>query len=313
MRRKRKRRNPDEHRLNPREHPTMVAFEDAVGQDSFRKHPGRGKSPIWKKLGVAALILGILGAIGLGILKQKELNEPDERTKPRVLKPIEKEFEAAKARLDAFRVANSVNEKMSYVRLPVTNIDGYPALLDRMSSYYNEHTLRPHFPTLDRASTEVIKQGDTEFLKIAMENAKGVGSHIYFEKSATGYTLDWDSFVGYNPVSWTEFLVNPAEDSESGVFRLILRPTDHYTGIYQDEARWRSYAATDIGNLMVGIAYVPRDTDEYKAIEKALGELGLRDKKRVQVVAKVSLVDRGLDGSNLIHVEKLLRMGWLLP
>lgn len=334
VRRKRKRRNPDEHRLNPREHPTMVAFDEAVGENTFRRHPGHGKLPVWKKLGVIGVILGILAAIGLGVLKQMQLRQPDPRTEPRVLTPIEEEFETAKARLDAFRTANSVREKMSYVRVPITTIEGYPPLIERMNAYYSKYTLRPHFPTLDRASATVIKRGETvgqvsgelfnsdggipEFLRIDMTNNMGpantsIESHVYFEKAVAGYALDWDSFVGYNPLSLTEFLVDPGKESDSGVFRLIVTPIDHYRGMYQNEEQYRSYMVTDMTAASRAVAYAVRGTPDEERIEAEFEKLRLRDKKRVLIIAKINLVERGVDGSYHVQIEKLLRIGWLLP
>jgi hypothetical protein len=312
VRRKRKRRNPDEHRLNPREHPKMVAFDEVVGDNTFRKHPGRGKMPFFKKLGLLGVILGILAAIGLGILKQMQLNEPDDNLTPIPLSAIEKEFEIANERLEAFRTAASVEEKMSFVRVPITMMDGYPTLEERMNDYYSRNTLNAHFPRLDRATATVIEQGETEFFRVAMEN-KRVNTFLYFEKAAAGYALDWDSFVGYNPKSWTEFLVNPSGDSGSGVFRLIVTRSDHYTGIYQDEAKYRSYSVTDFNSSMNAIAYVVRETAAEEAIEAEFEKLKMRDEQQVLVIAQINLVERGVDGSNLIYIDKVLRSSWLLP
>jgi len=312
VRRKRKRRNPDEHRLNPRERPKMVAFDEVVGDSTFRKHPGHGKTPLLKKLGVIALILGILAAIGLGILKKKQLSEPDPNLQPAPLTEIEKEFKIVSDRLDEFRAASSVTEKMSFVRLPITQMEGYPPLVERMTEYYNLNTLNAHFPSLDRASGTIVEQGESEFFRIAMEN-KRVNSFLYFEKSAAGYALDWDSFVGYNPTNWTKFLVNPLGDSESGVFRLIVTRADVYTGIYQDDSKYRSYSVTDINSAMHAIAYVVRETATEEAIEAEFAKLKMRDKQQVLVMAQVNLVERAVDGSNLIYIEKVLRSNWLLP
>ena len=191
-------------------------------------------------------------------------------------------------------------------------MDGYPPLMDRMNEYYTRNTLNPHFPRLDRASTELFEQGETEFLKMSMEN-KGVNTFLYFEKSAAGYKLDWDSFVGYNPVSWTEFLVNPLGESKSGVFRLIVTRQDHYKGMFQDEAKYRSYSVTDLNNTLSAIAYVIRETPNEEAIEALFSELLMRDKQQVLVIAQVNLVERGVDGSHLIQIDKVLRDSWLLP
>ena len=312
VRRKRKRRNPDEHRLNPREHPKMVTFDEVIGDNTFRDHPARSKMPFWKKLGVLGVLLGIAAAVALGVLKQMQLNEPDASTQPKVLTGMEKEYEAARDRLDRFRDATSVADKMSYVRIPVTTMESYPPLADRMAEFYERNTLNAHFPSLTRSSATAIQQGDTEFLRITMQN-KGIESYIYFEKTAGGYALDWDSFVGYNPKGWTEFLVDPAGESESGVFRLIFERKDHYTGIYQDQNKYRSYLVTDIAANLSAIAYVVRGTPAEEAIEAEFAKLRLRDDQRVLMIAEVNLVERGLDGTNLTYIEKILRSNWLLP
>ncbi|MGI9244071.1 MAG: hypothetical protein ACR2RV_24960 [Verrucomicrobiales bacterium] len=312
VRRKRKRRNPDEHRLNPREHPKMVAFDEVVGDSTFRKHPGHGKTPFLKKLGVFAIILGILAAIGLGILKKLELSEPDPNIEAQPMTELEKEFEIVAGRLDEFREAGSVADKRSFVRDPVTNIEGYPTLEERMSEYYGENTFNAHFPRLEKASGTLITQGETEFFRIAMQN-KRVSSFLYFEKSAAGYKLDWDSFVGYNPTNWMKFLVNSSGKSESGVFRLIVTRTDYYTGLYQDDKKYQSYSVTDLDSNLDAIAYVVRGTAAEEAIEAEFAKLKMRDKQQVLVLAQVDLVGRGVDGSPLIFVEKVLRNSWLLP
>ena len=316
VRRKRKRRNPDDHRLNPREHPKMVAFDEVVDASTFRKHPGHGRMPWWKLLGVIIAIVGILGGIGLGILKQMELNEPKssgdaEKT------PMEIEFEAAKLRLDAFRMAPSLDEKMAYVRIPKAAVPGYPTLRARMNDYYTEYTLRPHFPNLDRASTEIVPMGDSDFLRISMTN-NGIQSFLYFEKSAGGIALDWDSFVGYNPLDWTEFLVQPTE--EVSVFRLILEPKGKlgslaktHFGRFQNEKRYGSYIAADLISASKAIAYVERDSPAGEAIALEFDKLRSRDEQRILVIAEVKYDERGVDGSHLTEIEKVLATSWLLP
>ncbi len=134
--------------------------------------PAHGKTPLLKKLGLIAMLLGILAAIGLGILKKMQLSEPDPKLTPAPLTEIEKEFKIASDRLDEFRDASSVAEKMSFVRVPITQMVDYPPLVERMNEYYNHNTLNAHFPSLDRASGTIVEQGESEFFRIAMENKR---------------------------------------------------------------------------------------------------------------------------------------------
>lgn len=313
VRRKRKRRNPDEHRLNPREHPKMVAFDEVVDQSSFSKRPGHTKTPLLQRLGVIFAILGILGAIWLGILKKKELNEPSSGVDRAVSAPMEIEFEAAKARLNEFRDAHSVAKKMAYVRIPSTNLPGYPTLRERMNDFYTEEGLAPHFPALKRASTSIVEQNGLKFLRILMESKRGGGlSYVYFEKSAGGYSLDWDSFVGYGPQNWSTFLTNISEKSESGIFRLIVEPSDHYSGRFQDENRYRAYEVTDLAEINSAIAYVERGSPAEAVIEGKFKELTSRDDQRALVIGEVKWDER-VEGTYLTAMEKVLADSWLVP
>ncbi len=87
----------------------------------------------------------------------------------------------------------------------------------------------------------------------------------------------------------------------------------YYTGIYQDDSKYRSYSVTDINSAMNAIAYVVRETATEEAIEAEFAKLKMRDKQQVLVMAQVNLVERAVDGSNLIYIEKVLRSNWLLP
>ena len=56
-----------------------------------------------------------------------------------------------------------------------------------------------------------------------------------------------------------------------------------------------------------------RGTPAEEAIEAEFAKLRLRDDQRVLMIAEVNLVERGLDGTNLTYIEKILRSNWLLP
>lgn len=308
VRSKRKRRNPDEHRLNPREHPKMVPFDEVVDEASFRRHPGTGRMPWWKKLGVFGAILGIIGCIVLAIVKKQQLAAPNENLRPVEQGPLDSEFKIADKLINAFLAADSVTEKMSFIRVPITKIDGYPSLKERVDDYYSINSN----PLLYPGTTELIEQGDTEFLKIEMKNSL-MSSFVYFEKSATGYALDFDSFVGYNPVSWKVFLVNPTEDTEPQIFRLIVEPEEFYTGRFQDKTRYKSYRITDMVSSMDAIAYLVRGTTAADAIEVEFDKLKGYEAQRLLIVAEVNLDERGVDGKDLTYIDKVLRMSWLLP
>ena len=287
----------------------MVPFDEVVDESTFKKNPG--KMPFLQKLGVILSILGILAAIGLGILKHRELKEPSETSGNQVTAPLEVEFEAAKERLDEFRDAPSVQDKMAYVRVPSTNLPTYPSLSERMNAYYTQLGLRPHFPSLKRMGTTVVQRGDVEFLRINMTN-KGVPSYIYFEKTAGGYALDWDSFVGYNPVEWSTFVPNIAEDSDRGIFRLIVKPADNYRGRFQDKNRYLCYEITDLGSINSAFAYVEKGSPAAESILAKFDELTSRDEQIIHIIGEVKWDER-VESDYLMALEKVLSDSWLVP
>ena len=139
-----------------------------------------------------------------------------------------------------------------------------------------------------------------------------VQSFLYFEKSAGGIALDWDSFVGYNPVDWTEFLIQPPDGPS--VFRLIVEPKDKYFGRFQDENRYASYIVTDLRSVSSAIAYVERTSPAGEVLAAEFEKLRTRDKQRILVIAEVKYDELGVkDRSHLTEIEKVLATSWLLP
>lgn len=127
--------------------------------------------------------------------------------------------------------------------------------------------------------------------------------HIAVERTPNGYLVDWESWVGWSEVKWTDmFKEKPTELVE---VRVTCFKDSYYNRLFDDDSKW----------LSVRMEYMQEDRSIYGYIDKntttltsLLGDLNARGS--LPATLKVRFPE-GSIADNQVVIEEYLQNGWV--
>lgn len=105
---------------------------------------------------------------------------------------------------------------------------------------------------------------------LLVDVAFGDGSRrtLVLERSARGYLADWESFVGYSQVPWTELLVR--RPRKPVLVRARVSGGDRYEGAFGDASEWACFRLGDPGGDIEVFAYAKRSSPDAVTLSEKL-------------------------------------------
>jgi hypothetical protein len=211
-----------------------------------------GNSATFRRTLTVAIITLLLGAILVTAFMLRSYFSPRNRetvTQEETESPT-KNVETAKATLDRYFKATTIDQMAQNVRHPEIT-------LPRMRAYY-ARTGIPH-PAYDftvdwREQDDWMGRGvNFIFTTLRMDGSREMPASLEVPKDGSPPKLDWESFVSWSEMPWSEFLKTTSE--RAGDFRVTITPTDYYNGAYSDRTRYHAFLVKDAANFGSCYAY----------------------------------------------------------
>jgi len=153
--------------------------------------------------------------------------------------------------LSKFFAAKSVDELVQLVR-PTLNLE------ENIKHYYANRNDSLGSDELRKVNIEGEPSFDGKFVSLKIRTEKYDSRLIIFEMVRGELLVDWESWVDWSSMPWTNFLQKrPTEAQE---FRVILKESSYYNFEFSDEEKWRSFAMISADKEHQVYAYVERGT-----------------------------------------------------
>ncbi len=223
--------------------------------------PAENTTSFRRTLTLALLILG-LGAIAVGVFTYRSyffgpatvVEEESGEVNP-VLNVKE-----AQEVLSRFFKAETVEAMAAFVRHPEVT-------LPRMKEYYRRSGMpRQIYAVTDDWGMESNWQKagvDFLFTSILADKTTRMAAALEVPKDGSPPRLDWESFVSWSEVPWSDFLKTTSE--QPGDYRVTITPTDYYNGPFQDRSRYYAFVVKDPANF--GTCYAYCEVDSPRALK----------------------------------------------
>ena len=175
------------------------------------------------------------------------------------------EVVAARSTITNYLMAQGVQEKANYV----WNAERVRPLMEK---YYQSHPLPMGSRELsisvvsnrvNHSQSELPK----EFVLAAFEDEIGKIDDVILRRDGSGFLIDWEASVGYNPDSLSHLLAQ--RPAESATMRVLLKEETYYNYQFSDRQRFQSYAMRvedDDGPSC--FAFADRESEAFRALDR---------------------------------------------
>ena len=214
----------------------------------------RRVSSMNKRMFFSALIFAGPAVIAVTILALHAMKggepAPDGNGGGHTPRPLLHSIVEAKSLARKIDAAKSIEEMAEFTRQPA-------ASLPRMRKYYERVVFRPNqLIDLQSGSAGEIELLEDDFLWLMATTDSYDNRMLAFEKTGTGLKFDWESYVNYSEVPWTDFV--DQQHPRRGEFRVTLAKDNYYNYAFADETKFRCYRLTDPDHLRTCYGYTPR-------------------------------------------------------
>jgi hypothetical protein len=237
-------------RLSPERAPNFTPKHDAdlsaEVAGNWGSEASQGNTAAFRRtLTVAIIVLGLGGILVTGfMLKSYFSPQPHTTTSLEDTESPTKNVETAKATLTRFFKAGTVDLMAQEVRHPEIT-------LPRMRAFY----ARTGIPrqamdfTVDWREQDDWMGRGTNFIftTLRVDASTLVAASLELPKDGSAPKLDWESFVTWSEMPWSEFLKTTSERPAD--FRVTITPIDYYNGPYNDRARYQAFLIKDAANF----------------------------------------------------------------
>jgi hypothetical protein len=125
---------------------------------------------------------------------------------------------------------------------------------------------------------------------------------ISFIDTPDGLKIDWESWVGWSEMPWSEFMT--VKPSAGHIFRVTLSPVEYYNFAFADETKWQSYR----------LESPDQEHSIYGYVEKgSLLDQKIRpnaDQKKTMLMLTLKFPSGAVDGRQ-VEIESLVTEGWV--
>jgi hypothetical protein len=124
-------------------------------------------------------------------------------------------------------------------------------------------------------------------------------------KTPAGLRVDWESWVGWTEMSWSEFLATKPTTPQA--FRVIVKKVDYYNFDFADDKKWRSFRLESRKGEQTLYGYVERDSDLDRVIQID------PELKKSAMILKIRFPAGAAAASNQVLIEELVHDSWVEP
>lgn len=217
----------------------------------------------------------------IGLSSTAPLNEADGR---KVLEVIE-----------AFLTAPSLADMAQYVREP-------EQVVPKMEKFYGDEEWMPMTVRYLPDVSELQTNGDLVAGKVEINDYQE--RLIALQRVGDTFKVDWEAFVGWCEVPWTELARQ--RPTISFLMRAKLVPDDYYNFDFQNPNDWVCYRLTSADGEHSIYGYVRRNKPLHASISEKLSQA-----RFLMPTLKVSFRDTGAS-LNQVQIDAFVANGWVL-
>ena len=196
----------------------------------------------------------------------------------------------------AFLTAESAEDLEGLVRTPELTVP-------RMREWYGRHKWAAPGATQVCVGGQVKVKGVMASMSVQLNDYSI--KIIVLERTADGYLIDWESWVAWSEMDWTDlFKKRPTQSVE---VRVLCQKDSYYNRLFSDEQKW----------LAVKMEYPEADRLLYGYIENNTTTLtslvgDLRSGDVIPMTLKVRYPE-GSVADNQVIIEDYVQKGWIIP
>ncbi len=313
----------DAHRLNPKTKPTMRALDDVISEGEERPEWQVQDPHLADRLNmdeevkrwtmVQLVTFGLVfflvvgGVIGFfSFYGARTETVPDTNVERAAWRKTSLDADAATRTLKKFFFAESLAERLDYVRHPETTesrIESFYALPGNRGTA--DITVVGEPITVRRFELEGIP-----FLGVLYDFSDLTQRGVVFEKTLGGWKIDWESFVGYSEMPWSVFF--EAEPEDAFTFRALVKEDSYFNFGYGDEATLACYQFFDPFKDHSCWGYCVRGDEIDTALREAIAVAESAGLAEAEVMVRLRFEESG-KGRNQVWIDEFVRSGHLMP
>jgi DNA-directed RNA polymerase subunit RPC12/RpoP len=126
---------------------------------------------------------------------------------------------------------------------------------------------------------------------------------MVFLKSSEGWKIDWEFWMNWSDMSWSEF--RSTKPTEPVVFRVTLNDVPYYNFHFTDDKKWQSFRLTSPDGEHSIYAYAERNTEEERRLRIRAS------KKNVPVMLALRFPEDG--ARDQVIIDRIIAEGWIEP
>lgn len=152
--------------------------------------------------------------------------------------------------------------------------------------------------TLERSAdfwAHTVQMENQEILKVIVETV-GAGDP----------KIDWEAFVGYQPMKWDDFVLERPAGSTMD-FRVFLEPDHFFSHEFADASRWASFRLTAQDSEETLFGYLENGSPVMRELLKLLQESEI---PKIAVILRLS-IPAGLESRRGVVIEKIASPSWI--
>lgn len=282
---------------------TEEEFEDSWGEEELKESTAG-----WI---VGSIVCGLVGLVGLAVWGALSLFGGEEVIVREQWKTVEIEKENQQIEKDSVQAIREIKDQVSHffaaqsVNEAKEFIDMRERVAALMDDYYGDVPWVPKKVTV--GALYPLTVGLSSYWMASVEgDFDGV---VLVAEKETGYAVDWESYVAYNPVSLAELLEGASPEGVD--FRLYARIDDFYTFDF-DEDSYQCLRLTARGEDVYLWAYLEKNSPEGVKFQSATnGGKGFEKSEGKPLM--LQLRKPGVDTrGNIFVVEDFISSNWLV-
>jgi len=171
----------------------------------------------------------------------------------------------------------------------------------RMRAFHGGDAIDPEGLAAFNTRNEVQRQDP--FISVIVRTGDYFEKNMAFVKTPDGLRIDWESWAGWSPVPWRDFLASkPASPAH---FRVNLRPVEYYNFGFSDDRKWRSYRLDSPDGEHSLYGYVERGSVVDSMIQ-------LPPEIRTAPLTLLLGFPEGVESRNQVVIQQVLSENWLI-
>lgn len=171
----------------------------------------------------------------------------------------------------------------------------------RMREFHGGDVVEPGRMSLFNTRRDVERRHP--FISVRVRTGDFVEKGMAFMNTPDGLRIDWESWVGWSPTPWADFIAS--KPAEPAYFRVNLRPVDYYNFGFSDDLTWRSYRLDSPDGEHSLYGYVERRSIVDSMIQ-------LPPEIRTQPMTLLLRFPEDIESRNQVVIEQVVSEDWLI-